>query len=96
MTTVTSKYPCNLFSQDAVLNYNSAGWGRAGNGMTVSTLFKFNEYCCCLRKQYFRTTFQFSDGEASIIQWDENISGKTKLMSEMINDLLIKNRSKGK
>lgn len=96
MTTVTSKYPCNLFSQDAVLNYNYASLGRAGNGMTVSTLFKLNGYCCCLRKQYFRTTFQFSGGEASIIHWVHYIDGPTPLINKMINDLLRKKRSKGK
>ncbi|ECV2306905.1 hypothetical protein DTR82_17905 [Salmonella enterica subsp. enterica serovar Javiana] len=96
MITETCEQQYNLILQGIALNYNYASLGRAGNGMTVSTLFMLNGYCCCLRKQYFRTTFQFSAGEASIIQWDEYVSGKTKLMSEMINDLLIKNRSKGK
>ncbi|WP_370605726.1 hypothetical protein [Citrobacter braakii] len=91
MTKVTSKYPCNLFSQDAALNYNNASWGRAGNGMTVNNMFMselpfvnegnaIGNYC----EAFF------------IMKQNDSTGGKTTLMSEMINDLLMKNRSKGK
>lgn len=99
MITVTSKYPCNLFLQDAVLNYNSASWGRAGNGMTVNNVFMpelpfvnkdnaVGNYCGAF--------FSVSQGACFFIKQNDSTGGKTTLMNEMINDLLIKNRSKEK
>ncbi|EMK8627152.1 hypothetical protein V9M40_004175 [Salmonella enterica subsp. enterica serovar Newport] len=96
MTTDTSKQQYKSNSQSVVLNYNYASLARAGDGMTVSTLFMLNGYCCCLRGQYFRTTFPFPVGEASIIHWDESVGGKTTLMSEMVNALHINKRRNDK
>ncbi|EDU9493275.1 hypothetical protein LE98_004388 [Salmonella enterica subsp. enterica] len=99
MTKVTSKYPCNLFSQDAALNYNNASWGRAGNGMTVNNVFiaelpfvnegnSIGNYCGAF--------FSAPQDAFFIMKQNDSTGGKTTLMSEMINDLLMKNRSKGK
>lgn len=78
MTTDTSKQQYKSNSQSVVLNYNYASFGRAGDGMTVSTLFMLNEYCCCLRGQYSERLSLFLLGRLQLFSGMSLLAGKQR------------------